>query len=206
MPNERLQRLFTGRLLKGRSQLASNATDAVDVAVRPIPLANLFAGEVIQHGEVVQLLLKPSRWFVVLNALPFIGVTTLCVASMHLLDLRPFNNVVFNIQLYVLLVVGRLMWSVVQWMGRYYILTDLRVMRLSGVFDAEVQSCPLRKISEIKLYHYFSERVLGKGTIEFVPLEGSPLGWQSISRPARIHERVTAAVRRAQNGGNGCGL
>jgi len=192
------------RLLAGRSSLASHATDVPDVAVRPMPLANLFAGQVIEHGEIVQMLLKPSRWFILINAMRFIAVATLLVSAMHLADVRPFASATFSIQLYVLLTISRLMWSVVQWMGRYYILTDLRIIRMSGVFDVDVQSCALRKVSAVKLTGGVNERLLRTGTIDITPTDAQTIGWQTIAKPAFIHERVQAAVRRAQNGSGAC--
>jgi uncharacterized membrane protein YdbT with pleckstrin-like domain len=192
------------RLLAGRSSLASHATDVADVAVRPMPLANLFAGQVIEHGEIVQMLLKPSRWFILTNAMRFIAVTTLLIVALHLADVRPFSKTSFSIQLYMLLTLGRLMWSVVQWMGRYYILTDLRIIRLSGVFDVDVQSCTLRKVSAIKLTGSVNERLLRTGTIDITPAGARTISWQTISRPAFVCERVEAAVRRAQNGCGAC--
>lgn len=192
----------TSARLAQRGPMISPAADAADNAAVRMPLVNLLAGQVVQHGEMVQLLLKPSRWFIVLNSMGFIGLSLVATLGLRLLTARLFESTAAMVQFLILLSAGRLMWSVVQWMGRYYILTDLRVIRVSGVFTVDVQSYPLRRVEAVKLYRTMGERLLNKGTLDIIGTEGAPIGWQTISRPKRIQERVQAAVARAKN--NGC--
>ena len=133
----------------------------------------------------------------------FIGMAVLATLGLRMINARPFDSAPSAFQLLLLLSAARLMWSVVQWMGRYYILTDLRVIRVSGVFTVDVQSYPLRRVESVKLYRNICERLLNKGTLEITGSEGAPIGWQTISRPKRVQERVQAAVARAKH--NGCG-
>ncbi len=185
-----------------RAPLIAPAADAVDSTVR-MPLVDLLAGHVMQHGEMVQMLLKPSRWFIVLDSLGFIGLSVVATLGLRMINVRPFDTTVATIQFLILLSAGRLMWSVLQWMGRYYILTDLRVIRVAGVFTVDVQSYPLRRVEAVKLYRPTGERLLNKGTLDIIGSEGAPIGWQTISRPKRIMERVQIAVTRARSNGGG---
>lgn len=193
---------LTASRIAHRAPLISPAADAADSTVR-MPLVDLLAGHVVQHGETVQMLLKPSRWFVVLNSLAFMGMTVVATLGLYMTNVRPFDSRSTTIQFIILLCAGRLMWSVVQWMGRYYILTNLRVIRVSGVFTVDVQSYPLRRVEAVKLWRTVGERLLSKGTLEITGSEGAPIGWQTISRPNRIMERVQMAVSRAKNTGGG---
>src|SRR6185503_11109165 len=103
----------------------------------------------------------------------------------------------------IFVVAGRIMWAVLQWMGRLYVLTDLRVLRLSGVFNVDIFDCPLRKVAEARITRTFRERMLRLGSIEIVPAdEACPPGeWRTIKRPVEVLERIQATVRRAKQGG-----
>lgn len=184
-----------------RSSLLTPATEAADAAV-VTPLATLLAGNVIPQGELVHLLIKPSRWFVFLNSARFAAAVVLLVAAYLVLRVQPTMSRALVVQFGLFLIAARVMWSVVQWMGRYYILTDLRLVRVSGVFAIEIQSIPLRKVEAVNFYTTVGERLLGKGCVEMTNSD-KKMTWQTVSRPHRIHRMVAAAVARAKS--NGCG-
>jgi len=45
----------------------------------------------------------------------------------------------------LILVAARLMWAIQQWTARLYVLTDMRILRIAGVFNVSIFDCPLRK-------------------------------------------------------------
>ena len=98
--------------------------------------------------------------------------------------------------------------AVVQWMRRLYVLTDLRVIRLAGVFSVDVFDCPLRKVAQTRVTTNVKERLCRVGSIEIEPCEPpngceeslSAIVWQTVPRPVEVNERVATAVRRAKNG------
>ncbi|HEX8324829.1 MAG TPA: PH domain-containing protein [Tepidisphaeraceae bacterium] len=188
-----------------RSSLIAPATEAADAVVADAvvsPLATLLAGNVIPQGELVHLLIKPSRWFIFLNSVRFAAIAVLALTCVYVIRVPPIMSRALLIQFGLFLIAGRVMWSVVQWMGRYYILTDLRLVRVSGVFSIEIQSCPLRKVNAVNFYTTVGERVLGKGCIEMTNSD-KKMTWQTVSRPHRIHRMVAAAVSRAKSNGSG---
>jgi hypothetical protein len=178
-----------------------NAAEAADAPAARVSLAALLTGNVIQDGEVVQMIVKPSRWFIFLNSLLFSGAVIALFALLHVTHWHPVDPR-SAIQLTILLVAARMMWSALQWMGRYYILTDHRLIRLSGVFDVQITSIPLRKVSGIRLYRTVSERFLFKGSLEILGSEHPMMLWQTVSRPKRVYERVYAAVNKSQTNGH----
>src|SRR5687768_312324 len=103
------------------------------------------------------------------------------------------------------LIAGRVMWAVLQWMGRLYVLTDLRILRLAGIFNVDIFDCPLRKVAEARLHRSFRERLLRLGSIEILPLdEACPPGdWRTIKRPDEVLETIQDRIRRAKQGGGG---
>lgn len=178
-----------------------NAAEAADAPAARVSLAALLTGHVIQDGEIVQMIVKPSRWFIILNSLLFSGVVVVVFALLHVTSWHPVEPR-SAIQLMILLIAARMMWSALQWMGRYYILTDHRLIRLSGVFDVQITAIPLRKVSSVRLYRTVSERLLNKGSLEILSPDHPMMLWQTVSRPKKIHERVYAAVNKSQSNGH----
>ena len=54
-----------------------------------------------------------------------------------------------------------------QWASRVYVLTNRRIMRIRGVFSADLFECALVKIIGSKVVAGPHERVLRLGTIRF---------------------------------------
>jgi hypothetical protein len=165
-------------------------------------LASLLAGHVLQDGEVVLLILKPSRWFMILSALKFLaGSAIACIAGWKLWPYM-FQSELFWAQLFVLIAVGRLGWATLVWMGRYYLLTNLRIIRLSGVFEVDIFACPLRRVARTRLIYTTRERLTLRGSVEIIPdSDDRPVGvWQTLRQPAAVKQQIDAAISRAKQG------
>jgi hypothetical protein len=188
--------------LKRQSSFAA-AQDAVVAPSRAsTTLAALFSGHVLQDGELIVLLLKPSLWFIALSGLKFIGVVLIAMIGATLLDEQlPGRNYVYQ-QLGMFLITARVMWAALQWMGRLYILTDLRIVRLSGVFNVEINDCPLRKVARTRLHRTVRERLTGVGTLEIIPSDEQIQisYWNTIAQPKDVQDQIASAIRRAKQG------
>ena len=97
------------------------------------------------------------------------------------------------------------MWAIVQWMGRLYVLTDLRILRLAGIFSVDIFDCPLRRVARTRIVYTTRERITRLGTIEIIPDdEKIPVAqWQMVAKPLVVHDQIIAAVNRAKQGGIG---
>ena len=204
------RRPFYGcRSRKGSHDEALNAegsAGAVNVPAVPLrrpSLAALLAGHILQDGEVVILILKPSLWFLVLSSLPFAAVASILVLWMLISTNPSRTQSAAYVETAVAVVAGRVIWAILQWMGRFYILTDLRILRLGGVFTIELFDCPLRKVARTRVVASTLERIVRTGSIEVIPQEGSwGLGnWQTIDQPREVHEQIVASINRAKQGG-----
>jgi hypothetical protein len=208
------------RIFKQSDSPQRDAYHARDGGVHPVegvaaapaitgnPLAALLAGHVLSDGELILLIIKPSVWFILLSSLRFLAAVAILVIAAKVFDEKlPYNNAVY-FEAGVFLMAGRIMFAVLQWMGRVYILTDLRILRLSGVFRLDLYACPLRKVARTRVVYTPKERILGLGSIEIFPGDESiPDGvWYMIARPRRIHEQVVAAINRAKQTGRACSL
>src|SRR5688572_306407 len=91
----------TAARIAQRAPLISPAADAADTTAVRMPLVDLLAGNVVQNGEIVQLLLKPSRWFIVLNSLGFMGLAVVVTLGLRIIGVRPFDTASAPIQLLI---------------------------------------------------------------------------------------------------------
>jgi len=194
----------TSSLSAGQHLAEAAAAAPAAAAARTTSLGTLLGSHVLRDGELVLMILKPSLWFIVFNSLAFAIGTAVAAAALALVDRRMHDHFFLEAALFV--IIGRLMWAVLQWMGRIYILTDQRVLRITGVFTVELFDCPLRKVVRTRIVSSSRERLVGVGSIEIIPSdEAMPSAiWQTISRPMEIHQRLQAAITRAKQSGTGC--
>ncbi len=181
----------------GESAAIAGAPSATSVA-------SLLTGHVLRDGELILLTLKPSRWYIVLSSLRFAAAVSLIVCALQLSH-APQTAMRYYVDAGVFAVACRVMWAVLNWMGRLYVLTDQRILRLSGVFKIDIFDCPLRKVAMTRIVRLLPERLLRLGTIEILPSDESRAAsaWQTISRAAEVHAQMEAAIRKAKQGGFG---
>ena len=172
---------------------------------RPVSpaLAVLLAGHILRDGEVILLILKPSIWFVLFSSLKFAAVMGIVAIASKLW--LPEHVAWYYVEAALFVVVGRFMWAILHWMGRLYILTNQRVLRLAGVFTIEVYDCPLRRIGQTRIVRNFREKLFRLGSIEIIPSqEGHGVGvWQTVRKPAQVNAEILDAIRRCRNGSSG---
>jgi hypothetical protein len=94
------------------------------------------------------------------------------------------------------------MTGILQWIGRLYVLTDLRVIQMSTLFNVDIRDCPLRKVGRVRVVYTVKERLLRLGSVETIPFDDAyPVGlWQTVAKPNEVHRIITQAVRRAKQG------
>jgi hypothetical protein len=184
-------------------RMSEGGAAAAPVAVTS-SVSALLAGHVLRDGELILLLLRPSRWFILLSSLRALAIVALLMLFSIIFD-EKFHGRRQYLEIGLLLIVGRLTWAILQWMGRLYILTDMRIIRLSGVFSVEVFDCPLRKVARTLLETSFTERLCRIGTIAIIPQdEQVPIGqWQMVANPKQVHEQIMATIARAKQMGSG---
>jgi hypothetical protein len=179
-----------------------------DVAAAPArgtsSLAALLTSHLLRDGEIVMLILKPSLWFIILSSLRWAAVVAIVLVTAKILDdSLPGKNAMY-VEAGVFVLAGRIMWAVMQWMSRLYVLTDMRILRLAGIFTVDIFDCPLRKIGATRLSFTTRERLLGLGSIDIFPAdpEAPSAQWQTIGRPGQVHEQIIAAINRAKQPGS----
>jgi hypothetical protein len=163
------------------------------------PMASLLTRHLLREGEVILLVLKPSLWFILLSSLRVIAVT-LIVAIAARLWMHANTHTCADITGFC--IAARFLLAAVSWIGRLYVLTDQRVLRISGVLNVDICDCPLRKVARTRVLSSFCDKLLRLGSVEIIPQEEErPCAlWQTIAKPVEVNERLTAAIRRAKSG------
>ncbi|HEY1923136.1 MAG TPA: PH domain-containing protein [Tepidisphaeraceae bacterium] len=190
-----------GKIAHAAEAGVAGAAPAAAAAGRTTSLGTLLGSHVLRDGELVLLILKPSLWFIVFNSIAFAAGVAIAAVIAAIADHRMHDH--FYLELALFFIAGRLMWAVLQWMGRLYILTDLRVLRITGVFGIEIFDCPLRKVVRARMVSPSREKAVGIGSIEIIPSdETMPTAvWQTIAKPREVYERLQAAINRAKQSG-----
>ncbi len=96
--------------------------------------------------------------------------------------------------------------NVTVWRSRKYVVTNWRVIQISGVFNKEVTDSSLDKINDIKLEQSFLGRLLDYGDLEI--LTASELGvdqFTHISQPIRLKTAMLNAKETLEHGQTGSG-
>ncbi|RME38613.1 MAG: PH domain-containing protein [Planctomycetota bacterium] len=175
---------------------------AVAAEAPPAPAAlAAIPREVIDGGEIVLLAVKPSLWRPFFQALPWLvccGGAALAVTALHaeLPGLSPTTTA----QLALLVGLIRLGLAVIHWVPDWYVLTNRRILTISGVRRLHVSACELRELSDALLQRSLFERLTRTGTLQFVPLgEAQPAPrWESLPHPQEVHEKVIRILNRSR--------
>ena len=177
-------------------------TPIADSANPPAQMDAAAAEELLDGGEVILLATRPSGWFVLLTSCPVLVVAALVSGA------TPVANAVLDLSLparSVYFVCGavasiRLAFACGEWVGRLYILTTRRVLRVRGVVRAKITGCPLRKIAETVLAASPGEKPFGVASLLFQDDQGRTLDpvWSCLARPAEVGQAVDDAIRRAR--------
>ncbi len=177
---------------------ASSETDAApEVSARATAM---LPAQVLQPGELIILLLKPSPWFIVLDALGSIAWLIAIVAAALLIDATGLTHVGRRdlVLLGAALVGMRLFWQFLEWLGRVYVLTDRRVIRVEGVLRIHIFETALRNVQHTSTRFSLRERLFGLGTLSFATAGTGIVEayWRMIAHPLDIHRIVIQTLDR----------
>ena len=96
--------------------------------------------------------------------------------------------------------------NVIIWTSRQYIVTDWRVIQISGVFSKDVTDSSLEKVNDVKLEQSFVGRLLDYGDLEI--LTASELGvnrFTHVGQPIRLKTAMLNAKEKLEHGQAGVG-
>jgi len=192
---------MTSELLTPSAATASQPA-AVDAPPSAAPLqAPVVAvpAELLDGGEIVILAIKPSLWSVVFSSFSWMVAAAAILAGASWVGLSPGWIGQSSLVQVVLTVVGlRIVLAMMQWAARAYVLTNRRILRIRGVFRADVFGCPLAKIINTGIHVQPHEALTRLGTIWFNTGEDLVRGtWYHVARPQAVHAEIRRAIERA---------
>lgn len=177
----------------------SAAVDSSTSGVQPADRVALPA-DLLDGGEIVLLAMRPSLWFLVFDSARWIlfGGVLLVLSAAGSIRLGGLTPKIVA-ELACVLIAARLAVAMLRWVSRFYVLTNRRVMRLRGVFRADVCSCLLLDVRNTRVSQGVHERAARLGTLEFISdkLEGLDPHWYNIAKPDEVHAQVRRAIERA---------
>jgi hypothetical protein len=143
-------------------------------------------------GENEQILLKTHQHKFVLFGKIFLEVLLIVLiiaASLALQAFYPFA--IYGLILVLVPLVGML-GDILTWSNKAYIVTNRRVIQISGVLNKDVIDSSLEKVNDVKLSQSFLGRLFGYGDIEI--LTASELGVNLFHEIANPVEFKTAML------------
>ncbi|MEM9252813.1 MAG: PH domain-containing protein [Planctomycetota bacterium] len=163
-------------------------------------LAALVPAGLIEGGETVILLLKPSLWFVLLAPLGTLVAMVLVTAGLATVDAFVTGGVYIDEAALACagVMAVRLFWQFLEWLSRAYVLTDRRIIRVRGVLTVQVFECPLGRIQHTEVVRILREQLFGLGTVTFstAGTGGIEAAWEMLGRPIDVQQEVARAIRR----------
>lgn len=156
--------------------------------------------QLLQPGELIILLIKPSAWFIILECLRTLVVIAILAAGA--LWLVRTGWVEIQQRDIVLLAIGaagvRLFWQFLEWLSRVYVLTDRRIIRVRGVIRVQVFEAALKQIQHTELNFSLRERMFALGSVIFSTAgTGLPeASWQMVNNPLQVHQTILRTLHR----------
>jgi uncharacterized membrane protein YdbT with pleckstrin-like domain len=162
-----------------------------------------------QLGENEQIIfVTRQHWLVLLGQILAKSVLALGLVILITLIWRiwlPHPLVPLAYLLLLLPLLGMLR-NVLIWTSRQYVVTNWRVIQISGVFSKEVADSSLEKVNDVKLEQSLGGRLLDYGDLEI--LTASELGvnqFSQVGQPVRLKTAMLNAKEKLEHGQTGLG-
>ncbi len=161
----------------------------------------------LRDGETVLRSLRPHPLYIPLVSLPscvlLLVVVLLVVIPGPMLPGGGIGDQAWAT--FILLVLLRLGWAVLQWFNELYILTDQRLLTRSGVIRVRVYETSLRHVRQTLVHVSLRERIFGLGTVLSATAATAvyDTAWVMLRRPVAVQSAIQDAMsdREAASGG-----
>ena len=120
------------------------------------------------------------------------------VTLLWVMLVNPLLALAYLLLIFPLVSMGR---DVIIWLNRKYIVTNWRVIQMTGVFRKEVTDSSLEKVNDVKLDQSFLGRLLDFGDIEI--LTASEMGinrFKFVGKPIRLKTAMLNAKEKLERG------
>lgn len=165
----------------------------------PEKVAQLLPESLLDQDEQVALAIKPSLWLVAFFSFQtvVIALTVALVATFWITGpLAPWLIIAAGI-----IALGRIIFALLQWASRVYVLTDKRIIVVAGVFTVAIFQCRLEKIQNTFMLLPFLLRLLRLGHIAFATAGTAHIEavWRFCNQPLQVHEQIVKLISKDQS-------
>ncbi|MDR3498328.1 MAG: PH domain-containing protein [Parvibaculum sp.] len=152
--------------------------------------------KVLSHDEKVELIVRQHMLVLfgrillplLLLVVVFVGATG---AKLVWSPDRPEANYAFAL---VLLPLIPIVWRYIVWRNHFYVMTNRRVIQVTGVFSKEVSDSLLEKLNDVKTDQTFLGRIFGYGDIEIMTASETGVNnFRHISKPLEFKRAMLEA-------------
>lgn len=156
-------------------------------------------------GEKETILLETRQhWFVLLRNILVEGILIIALIALVSAILTLTKGYEWVVFCYVLVLPPLIsgLFDFFQWFNRKYIITNLRVIQISGVINKDVIDSSLEKVNDVKLTQSFFGRIFNFGDVEI--LTASELGtnlFKTIGNPVRFKTNMLNSKSRLETNG-----
>jgi uncharacterized membrane protein YdbT with pleckstrin-like domain len=166
-------------------------------------MKNKYVNHMLGENEEM-LLVTRQHWFVLLGSILaeliviIVMVAALTAATLMLQPWAAFGYIV------ILIPVVSMIRDILFWFNRQYIVTNRRVIQVSGFINKNVIDSSLEKVNDVKMSQSFFGRIFDYGNVEI--LTASELGvnvFQRISDPVHFKTAMLNAKEKLGYGENG---
>lgn len=158
----------------------------------------------VPAGEGVLYDARPHPLFIVLRSAGVLVFLLAAAGGLAWASGRPGSPVPASAARYVLwLAAARVGWNVLVWLGRRHIMTERRLVRVSGVIRRYETEATLERIQHVSVIRTLRERVFGLGTLGFATAgtAETEIYWVMIDRPLERLAMVRAALEKQSGPG-----
>ncbi len=144
-----------------------------------------------------------QHWMTLASALLGNLALALVIVIVAAIVIGPMTNPLGWLALVLLVVpIGRFIWAYLVWTNREYIITNRRVIQMSGVVNKNVFDSSLEKVNDVKLTQSFFGRIFNFGTVEI--LTASEIGvnqFNTLEDPIKFKTTMINAKEALELGG-----
>jgi hypothetical protein len=163
-------------------------------------MADNYLTKLLGKNEQI-LLIAHQHWLVYLQSiLPELAMIILLIIGISVSIINYQQSWIWFTLLLLLLPIISIFRDTLIWLSRQYVITNQRVMKVTGIFNKDVTDSSLEKVNDVKLVQSVLGRIFGYGTINI--MTASELGvnmFNQIANPVKFKTTMLDAKEKSEN-------
>jgi hypothetical protein len=163
-------------------------------------MADNYLTKLLGKNEQI-LLIAHQHWLVYLQSiLPELAMIILLIIGISVSIINYQQSWIWFTLLLLLLPIISIFRDTLIWLSRQYVITNQRVMKVTGIFNKDVIDSSLEKVNDVKLVQSVLGRIFGYGTINI--MTASELGvnmFNQIANPVKFKTTMLDAKEKSEN-------